>query len=733
MNLELTLPIFHLFTGLIMVTAALFSYLSDRKSTANRLLAIVLILISLTSVGIGFQLNSLTPGQALPWVSLDIFVVNALGIATLIISLQLLIPEVGSKPIIRTIALAIVFVPLILLVIDLTGESVNLVGTHFIINLNDFYSNFTPGYSKIRVAADGVVHNGLFWLRNILYMVLIFYPLVFVIWRDRKANPFNRTNAIILLSGTLISAAVNTVFLDILPETVPALISALSYGVILTLISIRNSLAISSKWRTFDFFQNINMFNKFLLIMLGIILPSVIFLGFSIYSLLLKNMVNDSNAFLNDFAKSQAAITANELDDLLHNLEHAAEERSVQDLFSTTNVSNSELQTLTGLLQQSSGIRSVLLIDSRGRLITSSESADSNNYPNTSWWEALSEQQTAYIGSPIWDEEEVSYTLQVVFPATTSNGEFIGAIETKYSLDQLLLSFNHQTNTDLVYAINVSNQNLVLSENTENSIFQLPAWMATSVEPARNWNVISINDQYVFTASQPVITETPTTPLDWEISAYQSLDSALETLYTSRNGLVLISTGIFLITAIAFIFVARGISNPLRKLTESAETLLGGNFEIEIEVLGQDEIGTLANTLNQMASELSGMINSLEATVDNRTKDLQRRTLQMETSAQVARQAAEIRDLQSLLNQSVNLISERFDYYHAGIFLLDNAGRYAVLQAASSPGGQRMLARGHRLQVGKVGVVGYTAGSGQPRISQDVGADVVYYDNPDMP
>ena len=79
------------------------------------------------------------------------------------------------------------------------------------------------------------------------------------------------------------------------------------------------------------------------------------------------------------------------------------------------------------------------------------------------------------------------------------------------------------------------------------------------------------------------------------------------------------------------------------------------------------------------------------------------------------------------------MVSERFGFYHAGIFLLDSAGRYAVLQAASSPGGQRMLARGHRLQVGKVGVVGYCAGTGLPRISQDVGADIVYYDNPDMP
>ncbi|MGD2027407.1 MAG: GAF domain-containing protein, partial [Anaerolineales bacterium] len=42
-------------------------------------------------------------------------------------------------------------------------------------------------------------------------------------------------------------------------------------------------------------------------------------------------------------------------------------------------------------------------------------------------------------------------------------------------------------------------------------------------------------------------------------------------------------------------------------------------------------------------------------------------------------------------------------------------------------------ARGHKLPVGRVGVVGYCAGTGEPRIAQDVGAEIVYYDNPDMP
>jgi len=43
-----------------------------------------------------------------------------------------------------------------------------------------------------------------------------------------------------------------------------------------------------------------------------------------------------------------------------------------------------------------------------------------------------------------------------------------------------------------------------------------------------------------------------------------------------------------------------------------------------------------------------------------------------------------------------------------------------------------MLARGHRLRVGQEGIVGYVSGRGEPRIASDVGADAVFFTNPDL-
>ena len=111
----------------------------------------------------------------------------------------------------------------------------------------------------------------------------------------------------------------------------------------------------------------------------------------------------------------------------------------------------------------------------------------------------------------------------------------------------------------------------------------------------------------------------------------------------------------------------------------------------------------------------------------------ERRTLQLQAAAEVARAAAAVLDIEELMRTTVEHVSERFGFYHAGVFLVDEAREYAVLRAASSEGGRRMLERGHKLRVGEVGIVGYVAGTGEARIALDVGADAVFFDNPDLP
>jgi len=113
--------------------------------------------------------------------------------------------------------------------------------------------------------------------------------------------------------------------------------------------------------------------------------------------------------------------------------------------------------------------------------------------------------------------------------------------------------------------------------------------------------------------------------------------------------------------------------------------------------------------------------------------EVRRRAVQLAAAAEVARDATAILDVEQLLDETVQLISEQFGYYHAGVFLLDKQDEYAVLQAASSEGGRRMLERGHKLKVGEIGIVGYAAAAGEPRVVLDVDQDGVHFAHADLP
>jgi GAF domain-containing protein len=131
--------------------------------------------------------------------------------------------------------------------------------------------------------------------------------------------------------------------------------------------------------------------------------------------------------------------------------------------------------------------------------------------------------------------------------------------------------------------------------------------------------------------------------------------------------------------------------------------------------------------------ELSGLRVELEQRVEERTSELQKRASQLEAVASVARAIASVQDLDALLPAITKLISQQFGFYHVGIFLLDEKQESAILRASNSVGGLQMLNRQHSLPLDYHSIVGYSISRGEPRIALDVGADSIYFNNPDLP
>lgn len=200
-----------------------------------------------------------------------------------------------------------------------------------------------------------------------------------------------------------------------------------------------------------------------------------------------------------------------------------------------------------------------------------------------------------------------------------------------------------------------------------------------------------------------------------------------------RLATIVLGASVTVLGSIIGVVMARTLTNPLTVVANTALEITRGNLQARTSLKREDEIGQLGTAFDRMASEMDNMVSQLEERVADRTRDLERRAVQIQTAAEIGSAAAKLRNLDQLLAQVTQLISERFGFYHTGIFLLDERNEFAVLRAANSTGGQRMLTRGHRLKVGEVGIVGFVTSTGNPRIALDVGSDAVFFDNPDLP
>jgi GAF domain-containing protein/HAMP domain-containing protein len=221
---------------------------------------------------------------------------------------------------------------------------------------------------------------------------------------------------------------------------------------------------------------------------------------------------------------------------------------------------------------------------------------------------------------------------------------------------------------------------------------------------------------------------------EWLVTFSQPEDIFLESARTQAQTSIFMLFAFSLLVIGLAILVGQFLANPIRRLTNTAEKIAEGDLSVKAAIETNDEIGVLASTLNNMTERLNEIIGNLENIIADRTEALERRAKYLEATAEIGQVATELRSIEELLTPVTQRISQRFGFYHVGIFLIDNEGEYAVLRAANSEGGWRMLARGHKLAVGKQGVVGYVTGAGKPRLVQfEIEADGIHYKNPDLP
>jgi GAF domain-containing protein/HAMP domain-containing protein len=275
--------------------------------------------------------------------------------------------------------------------------------------------------------------------------------------------------------------------------------------------------------------------------------------------------------------------------------------------------------------------------------------------------------------------------------------------------------------------------------------YELQAIVRRMVAGGHGLLTVKVDDVDTYVAFSPVQANGYSLAMAVPVSELQGAIIAArnETRAQVQSGvriMTIILIAMLLLAILVSLTIGQIISAPVVRLTAVANQIVAGDLRARASVISDDEIGTLSQAFNTMTSRLRELLQDLENRVEQRTAELasaneknERRAKQFESISQIAATISSTRDLNALLPQITTAISTEFGFYHAGIFLLDSRKEYAVLSAANSEGGQKMLANNHRLRVGETGIVGYVTSTGRPRVALNTGQDAVFFNNPFLP
>ena len=178
--------------------------------------------------------------------------------------------------------------------------------------------------------------------------------------------------------------------------------------------------------------------------------------------------------------------------------------------------------------------------------------------------------------------------------------------------------------------------------------------------------------------AQTVTTQLETTGEQLSVKDIQTAEANSTQTFAITGITVLV---VLILSVVLAIALSRQLTRPVIQLTNTAQEISTGRFDLQAQVTSTDEIGTLAQTFNIMTERLGQAF-----------EDVRRRAAELATVAEVSTATSTILEVTNLLQEVVNLTKERFNLYHSHIYLLDESGENLVLASGAGEAGRQMVA-----------------------------------------
>lgn len=130
---------------------------------------------------------------------------------------------------------------------------------------------------------------------------------------------------------------------------------------------------------------------------------------------------------------------------------------------------------------------------------------------------------------------------------------------------------------------------------------------------------------------------------------------------------------------------------------------------------------------------VAGTMRYFVSKVENTAKESTRTASLLRATSEVGQNTSKVLALDELFNRAVQLIQDRFAFYHVQVFLVDDNREWAKLVASTGEAGEKLLAKKHQLRVGSQSVIGRVTQVGEPVISRDTDTDKIHAMNELLP
>ena len=407
---------------------------------------------------------------------------------------------------------------------------------------------------------------------------------------------------------------------------------------------------------------------------------------------------------------------------------------------------------LRALVDQSSQFEELFLLDLQGRVVVSTDATrEGKVYGGTpafrrglagpvTWLPFYPRDATASADAFLAEDPS---TVVTAVPHRSESGELVGIIVGRSAMGVLFAIIEERTGleeTGRAYLVDGRHRLLAGTQLPQSAVDADDAGahaISTSGLDSTIRSAASSSGVYVGSGGASVVGSSRWLPdLEVALSVEQNLAEALSATFTTVGIHVFIALAAVAIAVVASLLMTRSIADPIAGLALTASQIATGHLDRVVRVEKADEIGALARSFNSMTSQLRDLINSLEQRVGERTHALQeanaaleRRALQLETSARVGRDITSILAIDDLLARVVDLIQDAFGYYHVQVFLLDRDADQLVLRAD----GRTLSSEFRCLELGQPSINSRAAQTGKPVLVNDVSHDPVYLFDSNVP